>query len=272
MEISLFNVGGACCLLHIDNTLMIGIDPFLAPAGTVTEGRFMTSERLTSPAYVEEDWKAVDFWLITHGHFDHLDDEGLHRVNRNVPVIIEPKLQKRLAGFHSVKPLKWNESELMRAKGYEVNITAVPAYHGSSRLTLLAAGAVNGYLLTVKKNGDCRRVYFTSDTVYRKEVLQALEGTAIDIMIANMGEVLKGKPGGPLTLSLTMLEKLHAELNPGLTVPIHNDDYSHYFPVKEQAFRDKGFRIVKKAHGRPCKPSLFFYQIRHTAVIFIMPI
>ncbi|MBN2511154.1 MAG: MBL fold metallo-hydrolase [Spirochaetales bacterium] len=245
MKISLFNVGGACCLLRIDDTLTIGIDPFLSPAGTVTKGRFMTSERVKDPSYVEKDWKAVDLWLITHGHFDHLDDEGMACIPRDVPVIIEPRLKKRFTGFTSVTPLAHKKSESMRIKDYKVTVTAVPAYHGSSRLTLAVAGPVNGYLITIEKAGDRRIVYFTSDTVYREELLQALQGIAVDVMIANMGEVLKGKPGGPLTLSLEMLKKLNAELKPAVTVPIHNDDYSHYFPVENQAFIDCGFRVIE---------------------------
>ena len=117
MKISIFNVGGACCLLRIDDTLTIGIDPFLSPAGTVTEGRFMTSKRLSSPAYIEEDWRAVDLWLITHGHFDHLDDKGLRCVSRTVPVIIEPRLKKRFAGFSMAKPLTHTTSERLQING-----------------------------------------------------------------------------------------------------------------------------------------------------------
>ena len=50
-------------------------------------------------------------------------------------------------------------------------------------------------------------------------------------MVPNMGEVRKGQMGGPLTLSGDMLVRFAGELKPDLIVPIHNEDYSHYYPV-----------------------------------------
>lgn len=227
MNISFFYVGGACFILNIDSTIQVAVDPALAPKGSIVQFKSFETERMKEPFFDTETFKNIDLWLITHAHKDHLDEEGIKNIDSNSLVITNLDAIPLLGDQSNKKVMKWNQEFVVNLKGYEITIKAIPAYHGSNYIMRKLVGRVNGYLLKVKKGLSKKVIYITSDTVFHQDVIRNIV-TSPDILIANLGEVMPQKFGGPLTMSVSMLNSFVEVLNPRLIIPIHIDDFSHY--------------------------------------------
>jgi len=129
--------------------------------------------RYTPPGVRFEDLPPIDFVLISHDHYDHLDEGTVRRLARTfnprfvVPLGIKAWLEDR--GITNAVELNWGES--IRIGGLEIVCT--PAQHGSGRTLadqgrrLWASWAVLG----------SQRFYFAGDTGYYrhfKEIGDAL--------------------------------------------------------------------------------------------------
>ena len=153
-------VGHSTVLVQLDGVNLL-TDPAwsqrLGPlSGTVGVKRF------TPPGIRFEDLPPIDVVLISHDHYDHLDEPTVRRLARTfnplfvVPLGIKAWLADR--GITNATELDWGES--VKVKGLE--IVCAPAQHGSGRsLTdtgrrLWASWAVIG----------TKRLYFAGDTAY----------------------------------------------------------------------------------------------------------
>lgn len=153
-------VGHATLLVQLDGVNLL-TDPAwskrLGPlSGTVGVARF------TPPGIPFEDLPPIDVVLISHDHYDHLDEPTVRRLAQSfnplfvVPLGIKAWLADR--GITNVTELDWSES--VKVKGLE--IVCAPAQHGSGRtltdngLRLWASWAVIG----------SKRFYFAGDTGY----------------------------------------------------------------------------------------------------------
>ena len=153
-------VGHSTLLVQLDGVNIL-TDPAwsqrLGPlSGTVGVNRF------TPPGIAFEDLPPIDVVLISHDHYDHLDEPTVRRLFRTfnplfvVPLGIKAWLEER--DITNVVELDWSES--VKVKGLEIVCT--PAQHGSGRsLTdagrrLWASWAVLG----------SKRFYFGGDSGY----------------------------------------------------------------------------------------------------------
>jgi len=136
-----------------DPTWSLRVGPW---SGTVGVRRF------TPPGIAFEDLPPIDFVLISHDHYDHLDEATVRRLARdfNPRFVVPLGLKAWLAdhGITNVSELDWGES--ITVKGLEIVCT--PAQHGSGRMLidngwrLWASWAVIG----------SKRFYFGGDTGY----------------------------------------------------------------------------------------------------------
>jgi N-acyl-phosphatidylethanolamine-hydrolysing phospholipase D len=153
-------VGHSTLLVQLDGVNLL-TDPAwsnrLGPlSGTVGVHRF------TPPGIAFDDLPPIDVVLISHDHYDHLDESTVRRLARTwnplfvVPLGIKAWLADR--GITNVVELDWSES--VTVKGLE--IVCAPAQHGSGRTftdggrRLWASWAVIG----------SKRFYFAGDTGY----------------------------------------------------------------------------------------------------------
>ena len=153
-------VGHSTLLVQLDGVNLL-TDPAwserLGPlSGTVGVHRF------TPPGIAFEDLPPIDVVLISHDHYDHLDEPTVRRLAGTfnplflVPLGIKAWLEAR--GISNVVELDWSDS--VKVRGLE--IVCAPAQHGSGRsLTdggrrLWASWAVIG----------SKRFYFAGDTGY----------------------------------------------------------------------------------------------------------
>ena len=153
-------VGHSTLLVQLDGVNFL-TDPTwslrLGPwSGTVGVRRF------TPPGIAFGDLPPIDFVLISHDHYDHLDEKTVRRLARTfnprfvVPLGIKTWLADR--GITNVSELDWGES--ITVKG--LTIVCAPAQHGSGRALvdsgrrLWASWVVMG----------SKRFYFGGDTGY----------------------------------------------------------------------------------------------------------
>jgi L-ascorbate metabolism protein UlaG (beta-lactamase superfamily) len=249
MEISFQWIGGATFVLKL-GTLKIACDPVLCEKGTVQDYFWFRSERLEQPVYDDQTFQNIDLWLITHPHADHLDEKGLSEIDDQSMVICNPDSHKKLSktGNRRLSVLRWNETTVLKLKGYTIEIQAIPAIHGVNPLSAYFAGKVNGYYLRIsndKKEEIC--IYITADTVFHNKIIRTLKNRKIDLLIPNMGAAKAGTWIMTLTLNAKMLQKLIAKLNPGTVIPVHYGTFEHYHePIEKlKELHDKRMQLLQ---------------------------
>lgn len=137
-------------------------DPFLsnvaAPRPATTPRRFVP------PALRAHELPPIDWLLISHSHYDHLDTTTLARlpgkadIRVAVPLGLGPKLRR--LGYRHIHELDWWQSVATQG----LTVTAVPAIHFSRRGPFDANKAL--WCGFVVESGEGKRVYFAGDTAY----------------------------------------------------------------------------------------------------------
>jgi len=247
MDLNFQWIGGATVILSLGD-LKIALDPTLCPKGTIQDYFWFKSKRIEEPIYNKEDFNTIDIWLLTHNHEDHLDQMGLEMINNKANVISNQntlkKLSKKSLTHHTI--LKWGEKKKYQIRDYTIEVEAIPAIHGVNPISAFFAGKVNGYLVTISKDNESKILYFTSDTVYKKRIVNILEDRKIDLLVPNMGAAKQGSWIMTLTLNVKMLQKMIAKLNPKIVIPVHYGTFEHYVePLKKiKEIGDERIRIV----------------------------
>jgi L-ascorbate metabolism protein UlaG (beta-lactamase superfamily) len=244
LKIDFYNVGIATCLIRINGDTTIAIDPALSPLGTSMSFKSFNAVRTAPPIYDDTLFDNTDLWLITHLHEDHFDKFGAEKIDKSVPIIMHPSYAGDSKDYNHI-PLAHGETKDFNFTDFNICITAVPAYHAGNPLVRAVSSAVSGYVMKISKSYDEFIIYFTSDTVYHKNIIKAVKTSfpQIDLLVANLGEIRADKFGGPLTMSVSMLEQFCKQLNPVMVIPVHIDDMSHY-ATKKSDLTARGFDII----------------------------
>jgi len=190
MKVKFKPIGGATWILQI-NDLKIACDPVLCTKGTVKDFFWFKSKRIEEPILENTDFSDIDFWLLTHNHEDHLDKAGLKIIDKKAKLIIHKNLKKRLHSYNT-HILKHNKKAELSIKDFTIKIEAIPAVHGVIPISAMAAGGVNGYWLTIKKECTKLEIYISGDTVYKRRVTKAIQNRMPNIYIPNVGGASKG--------------------------------------------------------------------------------
>jgi len=244
MRVDFYFIGLAACLLRIDDRVKIGIDPALAPEGTRVNYCTYVSRRLEQPKVTDGLFDNTVMWLFSSALPDHFDSQGAAVIDSRSQIITRPENAGAFEKCGTVRPLKWGEITRYERKGYEFDITAVPAYRGSNALVRKLNGPCSGYLLTIRGAKEMT-IYFTGDTIYHKKVSKFVRDRAgkIHLMVANMGEVRRGHYGGPFTMSPLQLRQYQEDLMPDRVIPVHYCDMSHYLTTERELY-EYGFTVT----------------------------
>ncbi len=200
-------IGHATFLVQVGGLNVLTDPHFTARASPLN---FAGPKRLVPPGLALRDLPAPDVILISHNHYDHLDDGSVRWLARHYPkaVFVVPLglrrwLQRRKVG--NAVELDWWQ----RHDGRDFSVTAVPAQHFSGRThsdrnRTLWCGFV------FEAGG--KKVFFAGDTGYSKD-------------FADIGNKL-----GPMDLALLpigayaprwFMKSMH--VNPEEAVRIHKD-------------------------------------------------
>ena len=199
-------------------------DPFFSPFGNPAYSR------LEPPARTREELSDVDLVLISHNHFDHIDETFLRRLPATTPVLAPwcSAWMTRLKGGRRVIGVRpWEERRVA-----DVSVTAVPARH----ITFTV-----GYVIDV----EGRRVYFAGDT-YFSAVMERI-GRELHPQIALMPVTAYRIP---MTMGESGAVKATRALSPETIIPIHRG-LGPRLPVMRTRQTPEGFRDRLRRAGLP---------------------
>lgn len=181
-------------------------------------------KRTHEPPITLSDLPPIDFVLISHNHYDHLDAKTvkhLHAFHPQVEWIVPLGLSSwfRKRGITSVRELdRWKSCSVKNCK-----ITAVPAQHFSGRgLFDTNKTFWNGYV--VERGGiDGKRFYFTGDTGYNpidfKEI--GSQWPYMDLSLIPIGTYIPKKFMEPVHCSPWEAVEIHREVRSNLSIGMH---------------------------------------------------
>ena len=234
MKVHVTWVGGATAIIAVDD-LTIATDPCLAPAGTVQHYAWFDTVRKNDPVYESGAFDAVDLWLITHGHEDHLDAKGAEAVRLGAAVVCDDTAAGALeaAGVGELRVLATGERMTLEKGGLSVSVEAIPMVHGTLPPVARLAGSGNGYWVEIAGDGSTFVFYLTGDTVPHRRVRRAIAGRRCDLFIPYVGEARVGRGPkaalmGGLTMNMRMMGRMKKLVAPKATIPIHYGTFSHY--------------------------------------------
>ncbi len=153
-------------LVQLDGVTFLTDPPWADRSGPF--GGLVGVRRYTPPGIAFDDLPPIDFVLISHDHYDHLDEPTVRRLARRldpqflVPLGLKSWLADR--GITNAVELNWGESVAIKG----LTVVCTPAQHGSGRTAvdqgrrLWASWAVLG----------SKRFYFAGDTGYYRHLKQ----------------------------------------------------------------------------------------------------
>lgn len=149
-------VGHSTLLVQMGHTTFL-TDPTWSPtASPIAVG----PRRFVEPGLAIDDLPAVDFVVVSHNHFDHMDVETLKALAAKGTRIFVPLANAATlaaAGIDAVEELDWWETRAVK----QVEVHCVPAQHWSRRGLFDENRALwSGWVVTAAD----RRFYFAGDT------------------------------------------------------------------------------------------------------------
>ncbi len=215
------NLGHSTFFIYFEG-IKILTDPFLSP--------HIFGIKRQKPALIPQLLPQMDYILISHAHYDHLDLRTLRRLNRNAKIILPENTKKVLGNMHFKDKI-----ELPLWRNFEedsFNILSLPVKHNKGRSLLFPNTEVCSYLIDIKGT----TFYFGGDSAYFEGYKEYGEKFKIDFAFLPIGGyeprlLLKNVHMNPQEAVQAFLD-LKAEY----IVPIHYATY-HTFPkfVKVEA-------------------------------------
>ncbi len=166
------NLGHSTFFIHYRRVKIL-TDPFLSP--------HIFGIRRQKPAIRPDLLPPMDYILISHAHYDHLDMRTLRRLHRDATVIV-PENVKPVFGmtkFKEIKELKLFDSY----KKDNVKIKALPVKHNKGRSILFPNTETQSYYIEI----DGKTFYFGGDTAYFEEFKDIGREYRIDIAFLPIG-------------------------------------------------------------------------------------
>ncbi|GIJ24099.1 MBL fold metallo-hydrolase [Micromonospora lutea] len=228
-------VGTATTLLRLGDFTLLTDPNFLHAGQRAYLGYGLFSRRLTNPAVGVDELPDLDAVVLSHMHGDHFDRVARNGLAKTLPIITTPPACRRLHrwGFSAADGLSCGESRELRRGSQRLIITAVPGHHGPGLLDRLLP-TVMGSVIDLEHDGRrLLRLYITGDTLYRPALAEIpARFPDIDAMLVHLGGTRI------LGFLVTMNDRQGVELmrliRPGVTVPIHYDDYRVFrSPLKD---------------------------------------
>ncbi|WP_373463205.1 MBL fold metallo-hydrolase [Bacillus sp. SORGH_AS_0510] len=170
------------------------------------------------PITVEEIVSDIDAIIITHTHRDHLDDQAIELLPKDLPVFCQPEDEEKLVGQGFKQVIKvqhetsWNGIQLTRTGGQ----------HGTGELGK-QMGPVSGFVLQAEGEPV---IYLAGDTVWCTEVEEAISHFSPDVIVLNGGEA-QFLTGDPITMGVKDIEKVHAASPSSKIVVVHMESWNH---------------------------------------------
>ena len=210
----------ATSILEINHRKFL-IDPMLSdkesmPA-VILSGNKLKNPRTELPTNADILVGNIDYLLLTHLHFDHLDTKAIALISKKTPVLCPGFDFRKLnsLGFSEIHPID-NEYE---TDGIKFN--QFPAVHGKGFLKYLM-GKGSSYLL----NYQGFKIFLTGDCLLTSSLRENLGNTRPDIVVVNAGAA-RFKIGKPITMSISDVQEISKILPESKIIVVHLDALNH---------------------------------------------
>ncbi|PKV50321.1 L-ascorbate metabolism protein UlaG (beta-lactamase superfamily) [Aquimarina sp. MAR_2010_214] len=244
-------IGASTWILKVGD-LKIACDPILCDINTIIDLKFFKTKRRTKPQFVNSDFDAIDVWLLTHNHSDHIDELGMSKISSSSKVYSHKNLKPWFANrsLENVSFMNWTDKIHTNSNGYEIEIEAITCVHGSNYISSILCGGVNGYWIKIKKDGQSLEIYVTGDTINHSKMKKHIKERKADILIPNMGGGGLDKFGGPFSYTADLLKDTVTITRPSVILPVHHTSFSLFKEPIEELYKWNDDRIIEFGEGQ----------------------
>ncbi|NPA58323.1 MAG: MBL fold metallo-hydrolase [Aquificae bacterium] len=228
------NLGHSTFLISYGGKVFL-TDPFLSP--------HIFGIKRKKPALRPDLLPPVDYILISHAHYDHLDMRTLRRLKRSATVIL-PENTKPVLGrtrFKKVVELKhWDTFQ-----DREVKIISLPVKHNRGRSLLFPNTEVSSYIVQVKDVV----FYFGGDTAYFDGFKEYGRRFSIDVAFLPIGGYEPTLFLRKVHMSPKETVKAFLDLKAKIVIPIHYGTFHTIPKFVEVEAPLENFRKEMEKHG-----------------------
>jgi N-acyl-phosphatidylethanolamine-hydrolysing phospholipase D len=254
--LSILWIGHATVLIQIQDKIFLTDPVFTNKVGLV-------SERVVEPGIDPATLPRIDYVLISHTHFDHLNYSTLSALPKKSRLLIPygaahytPEL-----GFREIRQMKpWDEF-------YEdsVHITSVPSQHFGGRygfdIPWMAGKGYCGYVIQYKG----RTVYFAGDTGYRDSMFTRIgESSPIDVALIPIAPIEPRQMMSRVHLDPHRAVQAFKELRAKLMIPIHHRTFVQGLEPQITFAQSELEEIVKE---KASQEKIYIIKIRERRIV-----
>jgi L-ascorbate metabolism protein UlaG (beta-lactamase superfamily) len=171
-------------------------------------------KRLKQPGFEIHHLPAIDFVLVTHAHFDHLDRRTLRKVAANQPIVVPIGVGNLVhdLGFQIVHELDyWQTVKLGPLK-----VSLTPCYHWGARFLADLHRGFGGFVIET----EGRSIFHCGDSAYFPGFREIGEHYDIDVALLPIG-AYEAPTGREVHMNPEEAVKAFAELGAKTLVPMH---------------------------------------------------
>jgi L-ascorbate metabolism protein UlaG (beta-lactamase superfamily) len=197
-------------------------------------------KRLKKPGFEIHHLPEIDFVLVTHAHFDHLDRRTLRRVAADQPIVVPIGVGNLVhdLGFHIVHELDYWQT----VKLGSIDVSLTPCYHWGARFLADLHRGFGGFVISV----DDRTIFHCGDSAYFPGFREIGEHYKIDIALLPIG-AYDAPTGREVHMNPEEAVKAFNELGAKTLVPMHYGTFRLGFePLHEPPER---LLACARAHG-----------------------
>lgn len=193
------------------------VDPYLSPH----------PDRLVPPPFAPEDARSVDLVLITHDHWDHLDEPvlpGIAAASPGAIVVVPEELVERVGELGIATDRVRGLAADAGAEMGGVTVEAVPACHGEGIDDAYRLGPFFGYIVSA----GGARVYHAGDTIPFDGLAERLREKRVHLALLPINGRDEEREAQGIVGNLDAREaaKLASEIGADAAVPMHWDMFA----------------------------------------------
>jgi N-acyl-phosphatidylethanolamine-hydrolysing phospholipase D len=236
-QVKLHWIGHATLLLQI-------YDKWILTDPNFSESLGFVIKRYVEPPAKLNDLPSIDAVVISHTHFDHLDQSTLRSLKLRGKLFVPQGGGFYIPSVHEKNLVEVNPWDSHDSN--QIKITAVPARHFGGRWlidNLWDGDPYTGYVIQYKDV----TVYFAGDTGYQKSAFKEI-GSKFNIDIALLPVGPSKGPNNPVHINPTEAVDTFLDLKAKLLIPMHFGtfyrDMESELPTLSQAMEPLGKKAI----------------------------
>lgn len=228
--------------------------------------RFFGPKRRHQPPLPLKDLKEVDFVLISHNHYDHLDKPTVLEILKNNPHVtfVVPQGLKQwffnLGCMHVIELAWWESQEIKISDVLKVRFISVPSQHFSGRGLFDGNKTLwCGFVVQFYEDLELRKqFYFVGDTGYNEQDFKVIGETfgGFDLSLIPIGTYIPYTFMSPVHICPVKSVAIHQEVKSKLSIGMHwktfklSDErqmqppYDLFLAMKEANLDPETFRVL----------------------------